>query len=43
MARGALRGSFDLSDVELYAALTDDPAVLGPHQLLVQALVAQLR
>ena len=24
-------------------ALTDDPAVLGPHQLLVQALVAQLR
>ena len=24
-------------------ALTDDPAVLGPHQLLVQALVVQLR
>ena len=25
------------------SALTNDPAVIGPHQLLVQALVAQLR
>ena len=32
-----------INGIRAASALTDDPAVIRPHQLLVQALVAQLR